>query len=471
MRSKLFIFLALVMLFAVVIPAAAQTSTATPDATAPAQSTAQPNNQNNGQGTNQQGQNQQGATNARQISRIRIAYLVPDGPVLVPFVNGQSSNIQLLQAPALTGWIEFPGPVTLSLVPQGSAQGNAGGVGPISLNGMSSQWTTIAVVGSYQAGTMRAFAFNERYSQVAGNCARVTVFNAVESNLGSTLLLNNQSVFNTALNFPGSQQGRGAAAGTSSGQNNQSGSAGQSGTTGQGSAAGQNGQNNNGAFNNSGCNNQTASTGTTTGAQAQNTAAGAGSQTGNGIGTFGCASLLATRSGLTGTGTNSQQGSTSGTTGSSNNQQGSTGSSNGTNNQQGNTAGNNNGINGSSLLGGTAMTFGQTSGNCGYTFDVPAGTYNLQFAPGGANGSGGAGVTSQFNAGSYYFVAEIGTATNPQVFVASVSGSQLTPLISGSQNGAQANGTNNNGTSNGNGSGNGTGTGNGNGNGSGSGNG
>src|SRR5690242_12892272 len=128
-RMTILIF-AVFALALLVLPAAAQTSTDTP---MPSTSS-----------------DQSAATTATvqapiAVNHVRIAYLPTNGPVLVPYVDGRASTIQLLQAPAVTGWIDIPVGSRLSLIPQNKAQSEAL-LGPLSLDNAGSQWTTVVIL-------------------------------------------------------------------------------------------------------------------------------------------------------------------------------------------------------------------------------------------------------------------------------------------------------------------------------------
>lgn len=177
---KLWVLLVLVLAIAVLItPALAQeetppfTAPETPQASTSAPQDTGNNNQNQG-------------NQSQQVHRIRLAYLTQNGPVLVPYIDGQPTAIQNMQGSAVSGWVEFAGPVTLSLIPLGDARSNAV-VGPIELGRSFSPWTTIVV--SENAGDWNAYAIRETLGSVPEGCARVTVFQAFSdtaANVGST---------------------------------------------------------------------------------------------------------------------------------------------------------------------------------------------------------------------------------------------------------------------------------------------
>jgi hypothetical protein len=147
------------------------------------------------------------ATTAPQVVRFRIAHLIPDGPPITTFVDGEPSDIQLLAFPAVTGWIEVPGAAAqLAFVPEGN-QLSAAVASPVVVSA-STGFTTIALIGSAEGGTAQAVRFSENLGGLAENCARVTVFNAVEGSAGFNLAQDGTTLFETDLAFPGGTSGQ-----------------------------------------------------------------------------------------------------------------------------------------------------------------------------------------------------------------------------------------------------------------------
>jgi hypothetical protein len=307
------------------------------------------------------------------VNHIRIIYLSPDGPVLVPYLNGAASGIQLLQAPAVTGWIELPTGTSLTLVPQGNAQSQAA-FGPFSLDEQNRSWTTILIVGSAQNG-LQAYAVSENLANIPSGSARVTVFHGIEGGPAVDVMLDNGTVLASGIGFPGSDtisDAVGASATMEAGATAEAG-------TGQMTAT---------ALDCVAVNSPASSTSGVSSPNANATAEVSATMDAN----------ATTEAGAT--------------------------------------------MEASAGTGSTQMaTMGDTFASCGSTFDVPAGTYNIQVVPAGQSGSPLLTLgNTQLNADTYYIVAAVGTATNPQVYTVSFAGSELTGLLSSTQGGA-SNGT------------------------------
>jgi hypothetical protein len=119
-------------------------------------------------------------------------------------------------------------------------------------------------------------------------------------------------------------------------------------------------------------------------------------------------------------------------------------------------------------------SFGQSYTNCGYTFDVPAGTYNLNINQAGTTGSPMiSAANTTFNPNTYYLIAVMGDPNQPQLAISSTNVGAVASQNGSSGAGTNASGTGANGTNGSgtgaNGSGSGSGTGSGSGSGSGSG--
>jgi hypothetical protein len=346
---------------AAMLPAMAQD--ATPEATAGA-ATAEAGATADASATQDAGQTARNTP----VNRIRIIYLSQDGPVLVPYLNGAASGIQLLQAPAVTGWIELPTGTSLTLVPQGNAQSQAA-FGPFSLDEQNRSWTTILIVGSAQNG-LRAYAVNENLANIPSGSARVTVFHGIEGGPAVDVTLDNGTVLASGIGFPGSDN-IGDAVGASATM--------EAGATAEAGAS----QMTAAALDCVAINSPTASTSGVSSADASATAEMSVTMDASATAEAG-----ATMEASAGTGSTQM------------------------------------------------ATMGDTFANCGSTFDVPAGTYNIQVVPSGQSGSPLLTLgNTQLNADTYYIVAAVGTATNPQVFTQSFAGSDLSGLLSSSQGG------------------------------------
>ncbi len=353
-RMTILIF-AVFALALLVIPAAAQTNTDTP---MPSTSS-----------------DQSAATATVQapvaVNHVRIAYLATNGPVLVPYVDGRPSTIQLLQAPAVTGWIDIPVGSRLSLIPQNMAQSQAV-VAPLNVDKMSGQWTTVVVLSTgINPGDLKSFAFSENLSNVPTGCARVTLIQGVFGSPAANLTLDNGTVIGSGLAFPD---------GTTS-------------SSGQTTSA--------------------ESTPDPMLTQCANMAASSSSSTTtsstNPVSTLDCQAI--TSSGGT-TGAEATAEATMSTEATAEATMSAESTMEAT----------------EEAGGGLSASMGQSFSNCGFTFDLPAGTYNLQLVPAaGGNAISTMGGT-QLAADTVYFIAVFGDQNNPQVFMNSVSAASVNAL-------------------------------------------
>jgi hypothetical protein len=77
------------------------------------------------------------------------------------------------------------------------------------------------------------------------------------------------------------------------------------------------------------------------------------------------------------------------------------------------------------------VTAGETLPNCAYTFGIPASVVSLRVSPAGA-GTGSALIAAEdfeFASGGHYFIAVIGTESDPSIFVFTVEGSAISSLL------------------------------------------
>lgn len=196
MRKITIILMLCLVSLALVIPAGAQDATTTPDAELSEDATEQV----------------AAPEDSGQIINLRLAYLATDGPVLQPYLNEMPSNIQVLGAPVVSGWVQVNTNTSLSFVPEGS---DAPVLGPFDLSGGTTPWMTLAIVGSAQNNTLRAVSFNENIGPLPPGCAQVTVFHGLEDGDSVNLVTGDGTLVGTNLTFPG---GTGASMAEEAGQ-------------------------------------------------------------------------------------------------------------------------------------------------------------------------------------------------------------------------------------------------------------
>lgn len=301
------------------------------------------------------------------VTRVRFANLSPDAPTLMVYADGELTSVQQLPFPSVSGWVEFTGSPALMLAEPGATVENAV-VSPFTVQG--NNWTTIAVVGSNEAGTLNAVAFNENVTNIPEGCARVTVFHAVEGALTVTISDDQGSTLVSGLGFPGG------------------GSAGGSASSSLGDCASQIRAMN---------------------PDAEATADASGDDAGQVVDTTPAGPLQCTALVSGQAQTNPQAEATAEATADAGTAQDA--------NQPA-----------------PGRFVGSTFGSCGFTFDVPAGAYNLQAGSAGTAGDAmGSTGSTELAADTYYFVAVVGTPDNPQTVVVSFGGGDVTSLFDDSR--------------------------------------
>jgi hypothetical protein len=462
MQRKWLSLLVLLSLMIFTFGIAAAQDAATPEATA------------EGTETDQQTEAQaQETVQPTAISRIRLVHLAPDAPALVTYVNGAPSGIQTISYPTMTGWVEIPtSAFTLSLIPEGAPAAQAA-VGPVTITGPNFGYTTIVVVGSFQDGTLNVYAIEGDITRISEDCARVTMFHAIEGGPAVDIVVNGVSVAN--IGFPGGEAGSGQLINTQiDGQAADTGMAATPEATADdqdadtegdtegdtdadeadttaatGTAAGQQTRD---PLNLSACIPQaTAAPGTGTDATTDDadvdtdadndmdadteddadatttdTTAAATTQTQMMRQAFARSLTCRTLPAATGVGTGQQQDAaeTPDTT-TEGEQEGDTDADN-------QDTGDDNGDDTTGTDAGTTTTgqVTQTAANCGFTVEIPARVYSLSIIPTG--GVADDAILSLQNVeiapNTYYFLAAIGTADNPQIFTFATSGAALGAL-------------------------------------------
>ncbi len=323
--------------------------------------------------------------------RFRIAHLVSDGPPIVTYINGISSNIQLLAYPDISGWVEFPGEsIQLAFVPQGGAQSQAIG-SPITLSA-GTGFNTIVLVGSAQGGSVQSVRLSEQVANLSQDCARVTILHAIEGAPAVDLVLDDGTVIASGVGFPSAAGGGQSQAGNQQENNNL-----------------------NDLF--AGCvDAETAQAASVIDCQAL--PVGGTTTTTNQQNQNQTPVATATQQTTEQQDTDTEQTNQQDTDTEQTNQQG-------TDTQQTQTSQ-------------VAQGMGQTFANCGYTFDVPAGTYNLQ-----VNAAGTQDVLlnlgqNLFTPGTHFFIAVIGSPEAPDVFTYSLDSALLSGFTGEGQPPAEA---------------------------------
>lgn len=120
------------------------------------------------------------ASQAQELTRVRVAHFSPDTPAVEIFLDGEPSGIQVLSFGDISGWVELlPGTYSIAVAPAGAGIENAA-IGPASFTLRSGGWTTIAATGSLSAGTLGVDVVAEDYSPLEAGESRVVVFHGIE---------------------------------------------------------------------------------------------------------------------------------------------------------------------------------------------------------------------------------------------------------------------------------------------------
>jgi uncharacterized surface protein with fasciclin (FAS1) repeats len=140
-----------------------------------------------------------------QTANIRFGHFAADATPVEIFIDGEPSAIQELAYPALSGWIEIPvDTYEIAVVPLGGTLENAA-IGPLSLSFADNSWTTIAVIGSAEAGTLEANLIFEDYNTaLAEDEARLKFFHAIPDAPAVDIIANDE-VLVSDLGYPGTQ--------------------------------------------------------------------------------------------------------------------------------------------------------------------------------------------------------------------------------------------------------------------------
>jgi uncharacterized surface protein with fasciclin (FAS1) repeats len=135
-------------------------------------------------------------------ANIRVAHFSPDAPAVDVYVSNSLSGVQGLEFANVTDWIALPpGNYSIAVTPAGESL-RAAVIGPADFTLLGDTWTTIAAVGSAEAGTLAPALIAEDNSELDAETARVTVFHAIEGAPAVDVRADG-SVVISALAYPG----------------------------------------------------------------------------------------------------------------------------------------------------------------------------------------------------------------------------------------------------------------------------
>lgn len=136
-------------------------------------------------------------------ARVRIAHLVPDGPPVTVFVNGEI-RFSGLRFGTLTRFVPLAAPGTYEIIVSTNSNPANAIIGPVDLTFEDDTFTTIAAIGSAGAGTIEAAVIPEDYTGEGDNAVSVIVFHAIADAPPVDVVVRGGPTLITALAYPGS---------------------------------------------------------------------------------------------------------------------------------------------------------------------------------------------------------------------------------------------------------------------------
>jgi len=135
------------------------------------------------------------------LARISVAHLSPDTPAVDIYVNGEAGTFEVVKYGDVTGWVEVPaGTYSVAVAPAGTSV-DAAAIGPANLTFGPDSWTTLAAIGSLNAGTLRPAIINSSYAPLEAGQTQVTVFHAIEDAPAVDVILPDNTPIVTNLAF------------------------------------------------------------------------------------------------------------------------------------------------------------------------------------------------------------------------------------------------------------------------------
>ncbi len=128
-----------------------------------------------------------------EMAMLRVAHFSPDAPAVDVYVNGDVA-VANLSFSAVTPFLELAADTyEVAVAPAGTSIDDAV-IGPVELTLEAASATTVAAVGSVDAGTLTATVIEEDYSPIDAGSTRITVVHAIENEsaidiYGSSILL------------------------------------------------------------------------------------------------------------------------------------------------------------------------------------------------------------------------------------------------------------------------------------------
>ena len=142
-------------------------------------------------------------TAPQNLTYLRVTHLSPDAPAVELYIDGELSDFQVLEFGGISGWVELPaGSYNIALVPVGGSLEDAV-IGPVAYTLNAGLWTTTAVIGSADTGTLTAQALRLDYGPLDAGMARVAVFHAIADAPAVDVVLADGTVLASGLAYAG----------------------------------------------------------------------------------------------------------------------------------------------------------------------------------------------------------------------------------------------------------------------------
>lgn len=129
---------------------------------------------------------------AQSLAYLRVAHFAADAPAVQVYLDGEASNIQELNFGAISGWVEMPANTyEIAIVPVSGTLDDVV-VGPVNYTFQPNTWTTLAVVGSLEDGSLTVQVLREDYTRIDEDMARVAVLHAIPDAPAVDVLVNDE---------------------------------------------------------------------------------------------------------------------------------------------------------------------------------------------------------------------------------------------------------------------------------------
>lgn len=140
------------------------------------------------------------------MTMIRFAQFSPDVDAVDVYIDGEATDVADLAFGTVSEWLSLASDAyRVAVVPSDSSVDEAL-VGPAELALPADDWLTVALVGSREAGTLRAQVITENYDEVPPGETRLSFFHAIENGPAVDLLDEGEALLQR-VSFAGSATG------------------------------------------------------------------------------------------------------------------------------------------------------------------------------------------------------------------------------------------------------------------------